>query len=446
MNSQAPRRAAGPFQGYYRRDVPPEDTRLTHVGPNTPMGELMRRYWQPVCLSSELRDLPLAVRILGEDLVAFRDGSNRIGLMHRHCAHRGASLEFGRIDARGIRCCYHGWHFDIDGTVLSCPGEPPASEATLRRNVVQGAYPAQEAHGLVFAYMGPPEEVPDFPVYDSFGLPGVDLVPYSIHHDCNWLQVHENLMDPLHAVFLHSRMGEVQLTAAWGEMPVTEWSEHGDRMYYVTTRRLGDKVWVRFNEVAVPNFGQVAGFWEEGHEETWFQRVGATRWTVPIDDTHCWIFGLRHFSDELEKQGIGNKALVGRNSLDIYGQTGDRPYEEMQRNTGDWEAEVSQRPIAVHGAENRGSTDRGVIQLRRSLLRALDEAPAPTPAVDGVVPTWTSNTVMTVPERPGQDDRDLLARIGRSVVDAVIAADGLSGSERQARIVAALKEIPARIG
>jgi len=446
MNSQAPRRAAGPFQGYYRRDVPPEDNRLTHVGPNTPMGELMRRYWQPVCLSSELRDLPLAVRILGEDLVAFRDGSNRIGLMHRHCAHRGASLEFGRIDAKGIRCCYHGWHFDIDGTVLSCPGEPPASEATLKRNVVQGAYPAREAHGLVFAYMGPPEEVPDFPVYDSFDLPGVELVPYSIHHDCNWLQVHENLMDPLHAVFLHSRMGEVQLTAAWGEMPVTEWSEHGDRMYYVTTRRLGDKVWVRFNEVAVPNFGQVAGFWEEGHEETWFQRVGASRWTVPIDDTHCWIFGLRHFSDELEKQGIGNKALVGRNSLDIYGQTGDRPYEEMQRNTGDWEAEVSQRPIAIHGAENRGSTDRGVIQLRRSLLRALDEAPVPTPAVDGVVPTWTSNTVMTVPERPGQDDRDLLARIGRSVVDAVIAADGLSGAERQARIVAALKEIPARIG
>lgn len=446
MNSQAPRRAAGAFQGYYRRDVPPEDTRLTHVGPGTPMGELMRRYWQPVCLSSELRDLPLAVRILGEDLVCFRDGQNRVGLMHRHCAHRGASLEFGRIDNQGIRCCYHGWHFDIDGTILSCPGEPPASEATLKRNVAQGAYPAREAHGLVFAYMGPPEEVPEFPVYDSFGLPGVDLVPYSIHHDCNWLQVHENLMDPLHAVFLHSRMGEVQLTAAWGEMPVTEWSEHNDRMYYVTTRRLGEKVWVRFNEVAVPNFGQVAGFWEEGHEETWFQRIGATRWTVPIDDTHCWIFGFRHFSDELEKQGIGNRALVGRNSLDIYGQTGERTYEEMQRNTGDWEAEVSQRPIAIHGAENRGSTDRGVIQLRRSLLRALDEAPAPTPSVDGVVPTWTSNTVMTVPERQGEDDRDLLGRIGRAVVDIVIAADGFAPADRSARIAAALKEIPARLG
>jgi hypothetical protein len=167
---------------------------------------------------------------------------------------------------------------------------------------------------------------------------------------------------------------------------------------------------------------------------------------VPIDDTHCWIFGLRHFSDELEKQGIGNKALVGRNSLDIYGQTGERPYEEMQRNTGDWEAEVSQRPIAIHGAENRGSTDRGVIQLRRSLLRALDEAPSPTPAVDGVVPTWTSNTVMTIPERAGEDDRDMLGRIGRAVVDAVIAADGFAPTDRAARIAAALKEIPARIG
>ncbi len=95
-------RRARPYQGYYKRDVPRHDERLTHAGAGTPMGELMRRYWQPVCLSSQLKDLPLALLVLGEELVAFRDGGERVGVLHRHCSHRGASLEFGRIESRGI--------------------------------------------------------------------------------------------------------------------------------------------------------------------------------------------------------------------------------------------------------------------------------------------------------------------------------------------------------
>jgi hypothetical protein len=257
--------------------------------------------------------------------------------------------------------------------------------------------------------------------------------------------VHENLMDPYHAVFLHSRMGEIQLTAAWGEMPVIEWGERGDRMYYVASRRLGDNVWVRFNEVGMPNFGQVAGFWEDGLTETAFQRVGATRWTVPIDDTHCWIFGLRHFSDELEAKGIGDKALVGMNSLDIYGQTGDRPYGEMQRNPGDWEVEVSLRPIAIHALENRGTTDRGVVQLRRQLLRATERPLEPLPAVDGVVPTYTSNTVLRVPRQNSTDDQALLRRVGRAVVDAVVSGNQLSGAARVEQIRCRLLTIQSRI-
>src|SRR5262249_28572724 len=160
---------------------------------------------------------------------------------------------------------------------------------------------------------------------------------------------------------------------------------------YIASRRLGDNVWVRFNEVGTPNFGQVGGFWEDGLAETFFQRVGATRWTVPHDDRHCTIFGLRHFSDELEAKGIGNKALSGVESRDTHGRAGHRPYDEMQRNTGDWEAEVSQRPIAIHALENRGTTDRGVVLLRNHLLRALKAPPAPVPAVNGIVPTYTSN-------------------------------------------------------
>jgi len=435
MNELRPKNRA--YQGYYKRDVPREDERLTHTGPGTPMGELMRRYWQPVCLAAQLKDLPLALLIMGEELVAFRDGAGRVGVLHRHCAHRGASLEFGRIAERGIRCCYHGWHYDIDGTILETPGEPPGS--SIKHNACQGAYPAREAHGLVFAYFGPPEAVPEFPDYDTFHLPGVELVPYSIKHGCNWLQVHENLMDPLHAVFLHSRMGAVQLTEAWGEMPVTEWLELGDRVCYVASRRIGDNVWVRFNEVGTPNFGQVGGFWEDGLAETFFQRVGATRWTVPNDDRASTIFGLRHFSGELEAKGIGNKALVGVESLDIYGQTGDRSYDEMQRNTGDWEAEVSQRPIAIHALEHRGTTDRGVVLLRNHLARALKAPPAPVAAQGGIVPTYTSNTVVRVPLKPDTDDRAVLQAIGRQVSDIIVAGNSLAPGERAARIAEQLQ-------
>src|SRR5215470_10098879 len=113
--------------GYYHREVPQEDTELTHIGPGTPCGAYLRRFWQPICFADELRDLPLRVRILGEDLVAFRDFRGSVGLLELHCPHRGTSLEFGLVSERGIRCCYHGWLFDIDGAILETPGEPATS-------------------------------------------------------------------------------------------------------------------------------------------------------------------------------------------------------------------------------------------------------------------------------------------------------------------------------
>ena len=149
------------YQGYHQVLDATEDAELTHVGPGTPCGELMRRYWQPVAMSSELGDLPTLVRILGETLVLFRDGGGRVGLMHRHCAHRGASLEYGIVADRGIICCYHGWHYDVDGTLIKAGSEPADSPICAR--VVQGAYPTHEHGGLIFAYMGPPDERPAFP-------------------------------------------------------------------------------------------------------------------------------------------------------------------------------------------------------------------------------------------------------------------------------------------
>ena len=163
------------FGGYHHRDVPAEDTELTHVGPNTPCGEYLRRYWQPICFSDELGDLPQRITILGEELVVFRDGSGAVGLLELHCPHRGTSLEFGLIDAKGIRCCYHGWLFAPDGAILETPGEP--ADSTLKDRLCHGAYPTHEDRGIVFAYMGPPDQRPPLPVYDSFVRPGIASFP-----------------------------------------------------------------------------------------------------------------------------------------------------------------------------------------------------------------------------------------------------------------------------
>jgi phenylpropionate dioxygenase-like ring-hydroxylating dioxygenase large terminal subunit len=157
-----PNPAAAPYAGYYNRPPQMEDTKLMQVGPGTAGGEYLRRFWHPFLLSCELRDLPVSVRLLGEDLVVFRDGGGRLGLLHKQCIHRGASLEFGIIAERGIRCCYHGWLYDVDGTVLETPAELPTSE--IRKGFCQGAYPVREAYGMLFAYLGPPELLPVLPV------------------------------------------------------------------------------------------------------------------------------------------------------------------------------------------------------------------------------------------------------------------------------------------
>src|SRR5215475_5475478 len=116
-----------PYGAYLARHVPPPDDEMTRVGPGTPCGEYLRRFWQPVAFARDLRETPLRVRIMGEDLVVFRDKSGRVGLLQLHCTHRGTSLEYGLISERGIRCCYHGWMYDVDGRILETPGEPASS-------------------------------------------------------------------------------------------------------------------------------------------------------------------------------------------------------------------------------------------------------------------------------------------------------------------------------
>jgi nitrite reductase/ring-hydroxylating ferredoxin subunit len=427
-----------PYSGYFLRTVPAEDGELTHTGPGTRMGELMRRFWQPVCLSSEISDLPKAIRILGEDLVAYRDKAGTIGLLHRHCSHRGTSLEYGIVGERGLRCCYHGWLFDADGSVLETPGEP--SDSRLRQTIRHGAYPAREHRGLIFAYLGPPQSVPPFPLIDTCESAETRLAPYSVWHDCNWLQVQENIMDPVHACFLHTTMSNQQLSPAFTGIPELEFHETdgGTGMLFVTSRRIGDHVWVRTNHAILPNFLQIGPIFPKTDTSVYFARAGNTRWCVPIDDHTCWIIGWRHFGPSVDANGDGREHLCGPNSIDLFGQDGNRTYEARQREPGDWEALTGQRSIAVHALEHLGWTDRGVVMLRRLLREAVRNESADAVARaqipnGSVINTHTQDAVLRLPASAA-DDRAFLNRTGEAVVEIVTGSASLQGAARRAHI------------
>jgi nitrite reductase/ring-hydroxylating ferredoxin subunit len=410
------------YGGYFHRDIPEEDTELTHVGAGRPCGEYMRRFWQPVCFSDDLRDLPLRVKILGEELVVFRDFSGAVGLLELHCPHRGTSLEFGLISERGIRCCYHGWLFAADGTILETPGEP--ADSTLKDRLYHGAYPTHEEHGIVFAYLGPPEQQPPFPEYDSFSRPGYRLVPgQKYYYPCNWLQIMENTMDPAHTAFLHTIVSGAVFTNEFGVVPELDFVETPIGMIYVATRRVGENVWARMVEAVLPNLQQVAPIWEDGREEHPFSGPMMSRWIVPVDDTNTMFVEFRHVC---ETEGVTPAWWADRNIM-LPGQIAADTYEAGQRHPGDYEAQVSQRPIAIHGLEHLGATDRGVStfrnQIRRGIraVRAGDHPAGVCRNSGAVVPTYCNDTVVRVP--PAETaalDKQMMRETGRKLAEGYL--------------------------
>jgi nitrite reductase/ring-hydroxylating ferredoxin subunit len=434
------------YSGYNRTAVREENAELTHVGPGTPCGEYMRRYWHPVAMSADLTDRPRAVRILGEDLVLFRDLGNRLGLLHRYCAHRNASLEFGRIAQRGIRCCYHGWLFDIDGTILETPAEPP--DSAIREETCMGAYPVHEYNGLVFAYMGAPEARPEFPVFDTFDSPDTESVPYYINYPCNWLQLHENTLDPYHTVFLHTRVSGTQFSDSFAEMPDVEWFETPNKagICLVNVRRVDDFLWVRLQESVSPNLSQTGAIWQDAKKVKFFSRIGLTKWIVPVDDTNSMTIGWRYFSDELDSLGKADKALVGPESVDFIGQTPQRTLEERQLYPGDYEAIVSQGPINVHDNEYLGFTDTGVVKVRAKLRQNIrlvqkgEPVPGPTKNADGVYASYPQDTVLRLANR-GNDDLAFRRGVAAKVRDIVFDTDELPTAERPREITRRLTEM-----
>jgi phenylpropionate dioxygenase-like ring-hydroxylating dioxygenase large terminal subunit len=418
------------YGAYHHRDIPKEDTELTQVGPRTPCGEYLRRYWQPIAHSADLNDLPVAVRVMGEDLVLFRDRSGRVGLLERHCSHRGTSLEFGLIADRGIRCCYHGWLFDIDGRILDTPGEPSTSR--IKDTLFHGAYPVHEYKGLVFAYMGPPEKQPPFPVLDMYEVPGYRIELGDIERNvkpCNWLQVQDNVVDIGHEVFLHARVSGLQINDANGR-PLSELLDLGELDFFETpiglvcteTRRIGDSVWIRAIEHIAPNIAQIPRTpglppnYPAGQNRI-SVRPRATRWRLPIDDRNTIEFSLVRVREGEENTYTKGSSLARRTNY------GDRPYEERQRYPGDYDAQVGQRPIAIHGLEHLGATDRGVAMFRRQIRRGIravqnDEDPREFGRGGGIIPTYGHETILRVPPAATpEEDRQVLRDTTRRVME-----------------------------
>jgi phthalate 4,5-dioxygenase len=177
---------------------------LCRVGKETPMGKMLRRFWTPVCLADDIPEPggdPLPVRVLGEDLVVFRTGEGAVGAINERCTHRGASLRIGRVDDCGIRCLYHGWQFGVDGTIRETPN---LRDSRVRNKIKAPAYPTREAGGLLWAYFGPPEKLPEFPVYNWMATGPQPRVPVRMLVECNWVQLIEGTIDSSHVGILHS--------------------------------------------------------------------------------------------------------------------------------------------------------------------------------------------------------------------------------------------------
>jgi hypothetical protein len=283
--------------------------------------------------------------------------------------------------------------------------------------VWQGAYPTHEFAGLVFAYLGPPARRPAFPLYDSYDVPGFRLMPAAkFTLPCNWLQVKDNSMDPVHTAFLHALSSGYQFTEAFGVVPELDWKMTDAGMVYLATRRVGDLVWVRVCDFMPPNVHQFTREIEEATEVKAASRPVIIRWAVPNDDTRTTNFELAQVDpawgltdDQVARPG--------------FGQSDDRPYAERQRFPADFDAQASQRTIAVHALEHLGSADRGVIMLRRIVrdgIRAVSAGRDPwgTHWPEGkVIRTFTQDAVLRVAPAASPDaDRRLLRSTARSVL------------------------------
>lgn len=346
-----------------------ENEMLTRVGPGTPAGETLRKYWLPVGFSHELQsDAPRLVRWLGEDSILFRDELGRAGLIEPACAHRGTSLEYGWIEAGGLRCCYHGWVYDVNGRCIEQPGEPPGS--SFKDKIVLRAYPVRELGGLIWAYMGAgtPPELPNY----HFLARGDGERSYSGYvRECNYMQQLENALDPVHATILHGRAVDGAPAAPeWMERPDFEVTATETMAYYVARRQGPEPGTEWHREVAyVPPLMVVHhGGSLPGDPEPAMVDVS---WRMPIDDYSTRTFTLRVYPPVDGRPWPREQHKERPRPAPLMRGT-RKPYDMATINGQDSAAQVGQGAIVDRAREHLGHSDRGVIQVRRLWKSAIE--------------------------------------------------------------------------
>jgi nitrite reductase/ring-hydroxylating ferredoxin subunit len=375
----------------------PEDNEiLTRVGPGTLMGNLLRRYWQPALLSSEVPEPdspPVRVRLLGEDLIAFRDSNGDVGLVANACPHRGASLFFGRNEEAGLRCVYHGWKFDVAGTCVDMPSEP--AESNFKNKVRVGAYPTQEAGGIVWTYMGPAEKMTPFRPIVSESLPREQWKAMKVKGLCNWVQGLEGNVDAAHTSWLHRRLefatyqpdetdrpgypslNMTFLIWAFDGAPVLETHDTWYGFRYAGLRNTpGGHTHARVTDFIMPSLTYIP-----------VAPVGGNDCIVmvPIDDETHWRYhistkpAVRMTDGTLQvipgnrPGGIMDRTWMPQNDYNI-----DRADQKVNNYTGisggaipqDQAVTESMGTIYDRTAEHLGTSDRAIIRMRRMLIDA----------------------------------------------------------------------------
>lgn len=372
---------------------------LTQSNAGTPIGELFRRYWLPALVASELPEAdcpPVRIPMLGEQLIAFRDSNGRVGIVDQRCPHRHASLYFGRVEDSGIRCAYHGWHFDIDGRCLDIPSEP--AENKMRDKIRLKAYPTLERGGVIWVYMGVPGARPPAPALEWATLPEENLFVSKRLQECNYMQVMEGGLDSSHLSFLHrGTLSDDPVMGIGGQGEDSHIldilaRDHNPRYETVETdgglmlgarRTAGQgKYYWRVTQFVLPCFNIIAPLGDLS--------LNAQAW-VPMDDHNCWSWAVNYYPDkplreeerEYMRRGgglhvefipgthqggahIGNDYLQDRDAQRAGVSFTGIPSFAMQ----DAAVQESQGRIAERTSENLVSSDDGIIVTRRLLLRA----------------------------------------------------------------------------
>jgi phthalate 4,5-dioxygenase oxygenase subunit len=404
-----------------------DNTLLTKTGSGTPMGEYFRRFWMPVALTQEVPEPdcpPVRVKIMGEDLVAFRDSGGRVGLLDPRCPHRGANLFFGRNEQCGLRCAYHGWKFDVAGRCVDMPSMP--AESTFRDRVRVTAYPVREWGEFVWAYLGPAGREPELPQLEFAGLPAAHRFVSKKLQQCNWAQSCEGGIDTAHFSFLHmpvtssdSESAEIMSRSSadrdrtrWmrdDPMPEFQVVPHEAGLAIGASRRAdGTGLYWRISQFLIPNHGLAPNAFagENYHGQTW----------VPITDELCWVYCYTWNPErpltEAERQrlraGQSVHAAVDERWVPIRNRDNDylidRVDQKLRTFTGirgiseqDACIQDSQGLIADRTREHLGPTDAAIIQFRRMMLGAARDLRAgvePPAARNGAAYTVRSGSAL----------------------------------------------------